>query len=159
MAGQSIIYRPMELKDVTQVHLVERSSFPAPWSRSIFVSEVTLNDNAIYIVAISNDRVVGYAGLWVILDEGHITTLAVDPNFRRLGIGRKLMEELTLRSIKRGIVRMTLEVRVSNHKAQRLYEKLGFVPQGIRKEYYLNDKEDALIMWRELGEDWTNVGN
>lgn len=159
MAGKSMIYRPMELKDVTQVHLVERSSFTSPWSRSIFVSEVTLNDNAIYIVAILNERIVGYAGMWVILDEGHITTLAVDPKFRRLGIGRDLMDELTLRSIKRGVTRMTLEVRVSNHKAQSLYEKLGFVAHGIRKEYYLDDKEDALIMWRELGEEWTNVGD
>ena len=159
MAGKNIIYRPMEVKDVAEVHRVERSCFSSPWSRSIFIREVTLNDNAIYVVALLNECVVGYAGIWIILDEGHITNVAVDPKFQRQGIGKGLIEELTLHSMKRGVTRMTLEVRVSNKGAQALYGKLGFTPQGIRKEYYLDDKEGALIMWRELGEEWTNIGN
>ena len=101
----------------------------------------------------------GYAGIWVILDEGHVTNIGVDPDFRRQGIGQGLLEELTVRAMQRGITAMTLEVRLSNYGAQALYKKLGFEARGIRKEYYQDDKEDALIMWRELVEERTNVGN
>ncbi len=140
---------------------MERKCFSTPWSRSIFLSEITRNDNAIYIVAVVAERIVGYAGIWIILDEGgHITNIGVDPAFRRQGIGRGLLEELTLQAMCRGgIIAMTLEVRLSNYEAQALYRKLGFEPSGIRKEYYQDDKEDALIMWRELVEKRTNVGN
>lgn len=157
MAGTSISYRLMNVDDIPQVQLVERKCFSTPWSRSIFISEVTRNDNAVYIVAVSGERVVGYAGIWVILDEGHITNIGVDPGYQRQGIGHALMDELTRYVIERGVVAMTLEVRVSNAVAQALYTKMGFVPKGIRKEYYQDDKEDALIMWRELGEEWTNT--
>lgn len=159
MAGTSIVYRLMEVDDIPQVQLVEHKCFTTPWSRSIFVSEITRNDNALYVVAIVGERIVGYAGIWVILDEGHITNIGVDPSFQRQGIGQGLMDEITKYAVIRGVVRMTLEVRVSNVRAQALYTKLGFVPSGIRKEYYHDDKEDALIMWRELGEEWTNVGD
>lgn len=159
MAGKSVIYRLMTVEDIPQVQLVEGKCFPNPWSRSIFVSEVTRNDNAIYLVALVGERIVGYAGIWIILDEGHITNIAVDPYFQRQGIGEGLMEELTRLAVDRGAVAITLEVRVSNQGAQALYTKLGFVPHGIRKEYYQDDKEDALIMWRELGEEWINTGN
>ena len=159
MAGTSVIYRVMNVDDIPMVQLVERKCFTTPWSRNIFVSEVTRNDNAIYVVAQVGERIVGYAGIWIILDEGHITNIGVDPAFQRQGIGRGLMDELTKYAVERGIVAMTLEVRVSNAAAQALYTKLGFVPSGIRKEYYQDDKEDALIMWRELGEEWTNAGD
>ncbi len=159
MAAANIIYRRMAVEDLPQVQLVERKCFSTPWSRSIFLSEITRNDNAIYIVAVVAERIVGYAGIWIILDEGHITNIGVDPAFRRQGIGRGLLEELTLQAMCRGIIAMTLEVRLSNYEAQALYRKLGFEPSGIRKEYYQDDKEDALIMWRELVEKRTNVGN
>lgn len=160
MAGQTVTYRPMQVEDIPQVHLVERKSFPTnPWSKSIFLSELTRNDAAIYIVAVVEERIVGYAGMWIILDEGHITNIAVDPSYRRRGIGQGLLGELTRLALQRGAVAMTLEVRVSNAEAQRLYTKLGFEPRGIRKEYYQDNKEDALIMWRELGEERTNTGN
>jgi ribosomal-protein-alanine N-acetyltransferase len=159
MEGASVIYRTMTVEDIPQIQLVEGKCFPTPWSRSIFVSELTRNDNAIYIVAAVGERIVGYAGIWIILDEGHITNIAVDPNFRRQGIGQGLMDVLTVEAVKRGVTAMTLEVRVTNYGAQALYTKLGFVPNGIRKEYYQDDKEDALIMWRELGAQRTNTGN
>src|SRR5690554_4066286 len=159
MEGASVVYRTMTVEDITQIQLVEGKCFPTPWSRSIFVSELTRNDNAIYIVAAVGERIVGYAGIWIILDEGHITNIAVDPNFRRQGIGQGLMDVLTVEAVKRGVTAMTLEVRVTNYGAQALYTKLGFVPNGIRKEYYQDDKEDALIMWRELGAQRTNTGN
>lgn len=154
-----MIYRPMTIEDIPQVYLVERRSFPNPWSKNIFLSELTRNDAAMYIVAVVDERVVGYAGIWIILDEGHITNIAVDPAFRRRGIGQGLLNELTKFALGRGVVAMTLEVRVSNTGAQALYEKLGFVPRGIRREYYQDNKEDALIMWRELGEEGTDAGN
>ncbi|MDI9485533.1 MAG: ribosomal protein S18-alanine N-acetyltransferase [Bacillota bacterium] len=159
MEGKGVTYRLMTVDDIPQVQLVERKSFTTPWSRNIFVSELTRNDNAIYIVAEVGERIVGYAGIWIILDEGHITNIAVEPNYRRRGIGQGLMDVLTAEAVKRGVVAMTLEVRVTNYGAQALYEKLGFVPNGIRKEYYQDDKEDALIMWRELGGQRTNTGN
>lgn len=159
MAEARVIYRPMTLDDIPQVQLVERKCFKTPWSRSIFVSEVSRNDNAIYLVAVVGERIVGYAGVWVILDEGHITNIGVDPAYQRQGIGQALMDELTKHAMLRGVIAMTLEVRVSNLGAQALYTKLGFNPAGIRKEYYQDDKEDALIMWRELGEEWSSVGD
>lgn len=159
MAGTSIVYRVMTVDDIPMVQLVERKCFSTPWSRNIFVSEVTRNDNAIYVVATIGERIVGYAGIWIILDEGHVTNIAVDPAYQRQGIGQGLMDMLTAAAVKRGVIAMTLEVRVSNASAQALYAKLGFVPNGIRKQYYQDDKEDALIMWRELGEEWTNAGN
>ena len=159
MAGTNVVYRVMTVDDIPMVQLVERKCFTTPWSRNIFVSEVTRNDNAIYLVAEVGERIVGYAGIWIILDEGHITNIAVDPAFQRQGIGQGLMDVLTMAAVKRGVVAMTLEVRVSNSGAQALYTKLGFEPNGIRKEYYQDDKEDALIMWRELGAEWTNAGN
>ena len=159
MAGTNAVYRVMTVDDIPMVQLVERKCFTTPWSRNIFVSEVTRNDNAIYLVAEVGERIVGYAGIWIILDEGHITNIAVDPAFQRQGIGHGLMDVLTTAAVKRGVIAMTLEVRVSNSSAQALYAKLGFVPNGIRKEYYQDDREDALIMWRELGAEWTSAGN
>lgn len=159
MAEANVEYRLMTVDDIPLVQLVERKCFTTPWSRSIFVSELTRNDNAIYAVALVGERIVGYAGVWIILDEGHITNIGVDPSFQRQGIGQGLMDMITRLAVERGAVAMTLEVRVSNFSAQALYTKLGFVPRGIRKEYYQDDKEDALIMWRELGEEWTNTGN
>ena len=159
MAGSNVIYRTMTVNDLPQVQLVERKCFTTPWSRNLFLSEMTRNDNAIYIVACVGEKIVGYAGIWVILDEGHVTNIGVDPDFRRQGIGQGLLEELTVRAMQRGITAMTLEVRLSNYGAQALYKKLGFEASGIRKEYYQDDKEDALIMWRELVEERTNVGN
>ncbi len=159
MAETSVVYRCMTVDDIPLVQLVERKCFTTPWSRNIFVSEVAQNDNAIYFVAVVGERIVGFAGIWIILDEGHITNIGVDPAFQRQGIGQGLMDNLTQAAVARGVVALTLEVRVSNTKAQALYNKLGFVPSGIRKEYYQDDKEDALIMWRELGEEWTNAGN
>ncbi len=159
MAGKKLIYRPMTVSDIPQVQLVERRCFTTPWSRNIFLSEITGNDNAFYVVAEKGGRVIGYAGIWIILDEGHITNIAVHPDFQRQGIGEALMEEITIYALAKGVTRMTLEVRLSNHGAQALYTKLGFEPSGVRKQYYQDDQEDALIMWRELCEKWSNVGD
>lgn len=139
----------MDLKDIDDVMTVEKLSFTIPWSKDAFIEEVSKNKFAIYITAKVNGRVVGYAGMWKVCDEGHITNVAVHPEFRKHGIGRKLVENMVLVAKKEGIDRMTLEVRRSNIAAQTLYLKFGFKVEGCRKGYYSDNGEDAIIMWKE----------
>ena len=141
----SYVIEPMRLRDVGAVLEVEKRSFSAPWSRAAFMSELLTNDRAYYFVARTTER----RGP-LVHDEGHITNVAVHPDFRGRGIGRRLMEFVIDFCRKGGASRMTLEVRVSNMIAQRLYRDLGFVSAGIRPGYYRDNNEDALIMWKEL---------
>jgi ribosomal-protein-alanine N-acetyltransferase len=112
-------------------------------------------------VAELDGEIIGYAGVWIILDEGHVTNIAVHPKYQRRGIGRQLMEAITAFAAGRGAVRMTLEVRVSNFVAQDLYKQLGYEICGVRKGYYQDTKEDAYIMWKDLrlDEKWIDAGN
>ncbi len=142
--------RRMNLQDVDLVLQVEKRSFTAPWSRQAFMTELIDNHLARYIVAEYEERIVGYAGLWLIVDEGHVTNIAVDPDFRGKRLGEKLLKTLISICIAQGGKRMTLEVRTSNHVAQKLYEKYGFEHVGVRKGYYTDNREDALIMWADL---------
>ncbi len=142
--------RRMVLQDLDQVMVVEHRSFTAPWSRQAFLRELVDNQFARYIVAEYHGRIVGYAGVWLIMDEGHVTNIAVDPDFRGHRLGEALLRTLMSICLSQNIRRMTLEVRVTNSIAQRLYEKLGFVRSGVRKGYYTDNREDALIMWAEL---------
>lgn len=141
--------RLMTLEDLDAVLAIEVVSFSSPWSRNSFVSELTLNPRATYIVAEMDGEIVGYAGMWVIFDEAHVTTIAVKPEARRKGIGETLMRSLAMVASLAGAARATLEVRVSNIRAQSLYEKLGFKKAGLRKRYYQDNGEDAIIMWKE----------
>ncbi len=138
----------MRESDLDSVMEIEQASFPTPWSRNAFLSEITENRRACYLVARENGRVAGYVGIWIILDEGHVTNLAVHPDFRRQGIGEQLMLAIMAYARSRGARRITLEVRVSNLVAQNLYRKLGFVSVGTRPGYYHDNGEDAVIMWR-----------
>ncbi len=147
MEAANLEILPMRMADLDGVIEVETRSFPAPWSRQAFVQELTENHYAQYLVAREGDRIAGYAGMWVILDEAHVTNVAVHPDWRGCGAGEQLMRALIDRAVALGAIRMTLEVRVSNQVAQGLYLKLGFKPSGIRKGYYTETKEDALIMW------------
>lgn len=142
-------YEKMELKHVDGVMEVEHLSFALPWSQNSFIQEVTSNEFAHYIVAVENDRVIGYAGMWQIQDEGHITNIAVHPEFRGLHIGKNLMTELIDLARSLGINAMTLEVRKSNEIAKNLYKSFGFMEAGVRKRYYSDNNEDAIIMWNE----------
>ncbi|HWI54223.1 MAG TPA: ribosomal protein S18-alanine N-acetyltransferase [Desulfobacteria bacterium] len=146
----NIRFIPMEKSHLDEVLEIESQSFPTPWSRSSFTHEITGNDFACYFAAMEGGKVVGYAGMWIILDEGHITTIAVHPSRRRCRIGKSLMNMLINEAKSRGCVRMTLEVRPSNPGAIDLYEKLGFVSFGVRPGYYSDTGEDAVIMWKEL---------
>jgi ribosomal-protein-alanine N-acetyltransferase len=138
----------MTIDDIEQVLDVENNSFALPWSENAFRKEMKENDLALYVVIEENGRVVGYAGLWVIGHEGHITNVAVHPQFRKKGYGDLLIDRLLCEGEKKGINAYTLEVRVSNRPAQKLYEKYGFKSVGIRPKYYEDNKEDAMIMWK-----------
>ncbi|NLM69153.1 MAG: ribosomal protein S18-alanine N-acetyltransferase [Firmicutes bacterium] len=153
----------MNVSDIPGVQVIERHSFTTPWSMQAFITEITENDCAHYLVMRRVEQVVGYIGMWVIVDEGHITNVAVHPVWRRQGIGTKLLKAMDRLAYELGVRKMTLEVRVSNHKAQALYRKLGYRDAGIRPKYYLDNGEDALIMWKELKPDEfennTDTGN
>ena len=141
-----VVIDPMRLDDVPAVHEIERLSFRTPWPAYAFEQELRGNRLARYVVARAGDRVVGFAGIWLMVDDAHVTTFAVHPEWRRQAIGRQLLLTLAELSIAIGAKRMTLEVRVSNVAAQALYRSLGFDDVGRRPRYYTDDGEDALIM-------------
>ncbi|MDQ3880912.1 MAG: ribosomal protein S18-alanine N-acetyltransferase [Chloroflexota bacterium] len=143
----------MLLADIPAVHAIERRSFSTPWPANAFEEELTRNRMAHYVVARVDGVIAGYAGLWMIVDEGHITTFSVDPSWRRRGIGQRMLLHLVDLSRRLGATRMTLEVRVSNVAAQALYAKFGFVETGRRRGYYSDDGEDALVMATPLLDD------
>jgi ribosomal-protein-alanine N-acetyltransferase len=139
----------MTLDDLPAVHAIERASFSVPWPDDAYRNEIRTNRLASYVVARLGGDVVGFAGIWVIVDEAHVTTFAVDPRFRRRGVGERLLLALLDLSVQRLAREATLEVRLSNLPARRLYEKYGFRPVGIRPRYYSDNGEDALIMTTE----------
>ena len=145
----NILVRPMAIADVDGVMAVEKDSFSTPWSRSAFEEELAQNRLARYIVAEEDGQVVGYAGMWLVINEAHVTNVAVSSSRRGEGIGRLLMETLMELARETGMGSMTLEVRVSNMVARHLYETLGFAEARIRKNYSSETKEDDLILWRD----------
>ena len=140
------VIRFMRLRDVDAVAGIEQETFARPWSRDSFRQELTRNAVARYLVAEENGQILGYAGAWVILDESHITNIAVMEDARGRGIGKKLTAGLLQILSNLGACYATLEVRVSNERAQNLYKSLGFVSVGKRKRYYEDNDEDALLM-------------
>ena len=141
-----VVVEPMTIDDVGAVHEIERLSFSTPWPAHAFEQELKGNRLARYVVARAGGRVVGFAGLWLMVDEAHVTTFGVHPDWRRQGIGRHLLLNLAELSIAIGARRMTLEVRISNEAAQALYRGFGFDVAGRRARYYTDDGEDALVM-------------
>jgi [ribosomal protein S18]-alanine N-acetyltransferase len=139
----------MTLADLRAVHAIERASFAVPWPDDAYRNELLTNRLASYVVARAGDVVVGFGGLWVMVDEAHVTTFAVEPGWRRRGVGERLLLGLLDIGVARGAREATLEVRLSNMPARRLYEKYGFRPVGIRPRYYSDNGEDALIMTTE----------
>lgn len=151
----------MEVKDLDQIMVIELESFTTPWTKESFRVEIQENGLAKYFIAEIDGKVVGYGGIWLILDEGHITNVAVGKDYRGLGVGNKLVEALILYCKEKKITNMTLEVRESNLVAQNLYKKYGFLEYGIRPNYYADDHEDAVIMWKvvEEGDNFVNTSN
>ena len=147
----NIIIRPMTIDDVDEVYVVEEDCFVDPWSKESIRKELK-NNLARYLVAQLDDKIVGYVGVWFVVDEGHITNVAVHSDYRGKKVGDKLVKQMVELCKENNIVAMTLEVRASNIVAQNLYRKYGFKMGGIRKEYYSDNKEDAIIMWNQLKE-------
>jgi [ribosomal protein S18]-alanine N-acetyltransferase len=135
--------------DLGAVQAIEKSSFTTPWPSYAYRNELETNRLAHYLVVRSGREVVAYAGVWLMVDEAHVTTFAVAPAWRRRRIGERLILAILDLAIDRGAREATLEVRLSNLAARRLYEKYGFRPVGIRPRYYSDDHEDALIMTTE----------
>ncbi len=148
--GLPVTVDDMRLEDIGQVHEIERLSFSSPWPTYAFEQELRANRLARYVVARAaepgGERVVGFAGLWLMVDEAHITTFGVHPGWRRQSVGRRLLLRLFDLSAELGAARLTLEVRVSNTAAQELYRGFGFSIAGTRVRYYTDDGEDAFVM-------------
>ncbi|MCU1370872.1 MAG: ribosomal-protein-alanine acetyltransferase [Ilumatobacteraceae bacterium] len=137
---------PMRPRHLPEVLAIEAQVYPRPWSSRLFEEELD-RSGRLYLVARLGATVVGYAGVLMIADDGHIATIAVDPAWQRHGIARCLLVELVRQARLLGAEQLTLEVRVSNRGAQELYRSLGFAPGGARKAYYSDNGEDALVMW------------
>lgn len=145
-----ITYRKMTLADVPAVHDIEVATFPTPWTLDSFYYEMNENSYAHYLVAEEDGELVGFCGLWNVIDAAQITNVAVVERMRGHGIGEKLMREAMHIAKEVGMDVMSLEVRVTNTVAQNLYRKLGFQDGGLRKRYYADNGEDALVMWVNL---------
>jgi ribosomal-protein-alanine N-acetyltransferase len=138
---------PMRRRHVRAVLRIEQLVYPRPWTMSLFLSELALRSSRAYFVARVGRDVIGYGGLMLSADDAHITTLAVDPRWQRRQIATRLLLVLAREAIARAARSLTLEVRLSNRPAQELYRRFGFAPVGVRKNYYAETNEDALVMW------------
>ena len=139
----------MRRRHLKGVMAIERQVYPRPWSPNLFLAEMSESRDRLYIVAREDREVVGYGGLMVSGDEAHITTIAVEPRHHRRKVGTRVLFELIHGALRMGAVAVSLEVRVTNWGAQRMYGRFGFRPVGIRKNYYQETNEDALIMWTD----------
>lgn len=148
--GGNVRIRMMDVIDIEGVLEVEARSFSTPWTKEAFQQEITKNQFAYYFIAQIGGKIVGYCGLWVVVENANITNIAVDPDYRKQGIGEGLMKGAVDMARMLGAEKLSLEVRVSNEGAQHLYRKFGFQPGGIRKRYYTDNQEDALVMWVNL---------
>lgn len=149
MLNPNFLVRKMTVQDIDQVMLVEKESFTLPWSRESYMGELK-NNFATYLVCDYEGEVAGYVGIWVVFEDAHITNVAVGPNFRRMGMGNALMQEAEKVAREKRAVRILLEVRPSNESALNLYKNQGYVSTGLRKGYYSDNSEDAIIMTKLL---------
>lgn len=150
---RSIRYEPLKESLIPKILEIEKDSNTAPWSERSFRNELS-NPQSIFLVALAGFSPVGFGGLWLCIDEAHITTLAVAPSYRNKGIGRALMTELLKHAQEHAMACSTLEVRASNDAAIHLYGSLGYVETNRRKGYYPDNKEDALVMWLHNLPSW-----
>lgn len=146
-ADLAVTITPMRRRHLRSVLRIEQQVYPRPWSVGLFMGELALRSSRLYVVARVGTTVVGYAGMMFVVDDGHITTIAVDPAWQRLGIATRLLLCIVRQGVARDVKNMTLEVRMSNVGAQHLYRRFGFAPAGVRRGYYVENAEDALVMW------------
>ena len=137
---------PLVKDHIEPILEIEKESNGSPWSSRSFEKEIG-HETSEFLVAVKGREVVGYAGAWIVVDECHVTTIAVAPEYRRQGLGIQMMDEILARSKERGVLCAVLEVRADNEAAIKMYEKLGFTISGKRKAYYPDNKEDAVVMW------------
>lgn len=145
-----LVIRQMEPGDIDAVVKVEALTFPDPWPKDIFHHEVVENEYAYYFVAELDGEVIGFAGFWAVIDDAQITNIAIVPKYRGYKIGEKLFDYTCRQAVRLGVERLSLEVRESNEIAQNMYRKFGLVPGGVRKRYYTDNQEDAIVMWVNL---------
>ena len=146
--ADKINIRRADFMDLEKIYECEECCFDSPWSYAMLYDDIIENTNTVYLVVELNGDIIGYGGMWIVLDEAHITNVCIKPEYRGLGYAKLLMKELAAVSKMAGAGSMTLEVRVSNRPALRLYKRCGFTIQGLRKNYYRN-REDAYVMWTE----------
>ena len=147
-----VVLREALCSDIEGIYEVERTCFSTPWSKEALLDDLEVKDK-LYLVAEAEDgKIIGYAGSWLVLDEGQITNIAIHPEYRRAGYGAKMTRKLTQMLHKRGMKHIFLEVRVSNIAAQAMYRRLGFTAVGVRKQFYSDPIEDGLIMTKEMEE-------
>mgnify|MGYP001953974939 CR=1 FL=1 len=148
----SLTFRLLNVNDIDGILNIEHQSFTLPWSKEAFYNELTKNQYALY-VGLEDEvegKIIGYCGVWIIVDEAHITNVAVLPEYRGRKLGEAIMRKVMDVAREKGAKTMTLEVRLSNYVAQSLYRKLGFQNGAIRKNYYTDNQEDAIVMWVNL---------
>lgn len=142
--------RPAERRDIDELLDIEESRFDDPWTRGVLIDELSQPATRRYTVAVVAGRVVGYLGVMYVLDELHVNTIAVRAEYEGRGVAASLLDDAVADALARGIRRATLEVAISNERAQRLYRRYGFAPVGVRPRYYERTGEDALICWADL---------
>ncbi len=150
--SEQVAFRKMTLRDVKDVYEIEKQSFTLPWTKEAFEQEMLKNEFAYYVLAETDEGIVGFCGMWLVMDEAHITNIAILPSQRGKKLGEALMSAAMDTAKERGAKLMTLEARVSNLVALNLYRKLGFQNGGIRKGYYTDNQEDAIVMWVNFDE-------
>lgn len=149
MLNSTFLIRKMTEQDLDELMIIEKESFSLPWSRHSYEAELQ-NKYANYLVCDFQGEVAAYVGIWVVFEEAHITNVAVGKKFRHQGIGRTLMLEAEKLALAKKATRILLEVRPSNTAARAMYKALGYIPNSLRKEYYSNNREDAIVMIKYL---------
>ena len=144
----TVVIQTMRRRHLSAVRRIDAAVYPRPWSLAMYHQELGRPDSRRYVVARVDGRIAGYAGLMMVAGEGHVTSVAVDPRTQGCGVGTRLVLALCRWSILAGASALTLEVREGNTRAQELYTRFGFVPAGIRKGYYTDNRENAVVMWR-----------
>lgn len=146
----NIVFREMTYLDIEEVAVIERKSFTLPWTTDIYEKELLENSYAHYYVVEKDDKIIGFCGTWIVIDEAQITNIAILPDYRGNSYGVGLFQYIINQVIANGAKTLSLEVRVSNIIAQKLYRRFGLKPAGIRKKYYTDNNEDAMVMWVNL---------
>lgn len=145
-----LVIREMKRSDANNVIEVEKATYTAPWPIDIFLQELSENQHAHYYVVEIDGRIVGFAGMWLVIDDAQITNIAITPRYRGHKLGEKVFLYTIEQAMRMGAKRLSLEVRTTNTVAQRMYRKFGLVPGGVRKNYYTDNQEDAIVMWVNL---------